>query len=92
MLEQSCRLIHLSVCLSVRSVYWGEAADWIWMPFGVLNDRSRNRCISSLDWGWRSSMGTCTGLTVEEFRGGWVKVTGDCRRLAGIVRHLFSPV
>jgi len=35
-LEQSCRLAHLSVSLSVR-VYCGKTADWIWMLFGLVS-------------------------------------------------------
>ena len=27
----------LSVCLSVRGVYCGKTAHWIWMSFGVVN-------------------------------------------------------
>ena len=30
-------LLPLSVGLSVRKVYCGKTADWIWMPFGVLS-------------------------------------------------------
>jgi len=39
--EQSCRICHLSVCVSVcHSVQWvicGKTADWIWMPFGMVS-------------------------------------------------------
>ena len=37
----SCRLTHLSVCLSfclsVWKVYCGKTTDWIWMPFGMMS-------------------------------------------------------
>jgi len=33
-LEQSCRLAHLLVCLV--SELW-KMADWIWVPFGVVS-------------------------------------------------------
>jgi len=41
-MESSCRLAHLSVCvrvfagLSVRKVYGDKTAEWIRMPFGVV--------------------------------------------------------
>jgi len=45
LLELSCRLCHLSVCLSVcrsiRKVYCGQTADWIRMPFGVVSEVGR---------------------------------------------------
>jgi len=39
----TCRLAHLLVCVcvlvgrSVRKVYSGKTAEWIWMPFGVVS-------------------------------------------------------
>ena len=60
MLEQACRLSHLSVCLglsvwlSVKWVNCGKTADWIWMPFGVVSGVGRKMGV--LD-GWRSSKG-----------------------------------
>ena len=41
MLEQTCRLSYLSVCQLVQWVNYGEAADWIWMPFEVVSDVDR---------------------------------------------------
>ena len=42
MLEQSCCLSNLSVCLSVGPVVdCGKTADWIRMPFGVVSGVSR---------------------------------------------------
>jgi len=38
---RACRLDHLSVGLSVRKVCCGKTADWIQMPFGVVNGVSR---------------------------------------------------
>jgi len=29
--------VSLSVGLSVRKVYCGKMADWIWMPFGMVS-------------------------------------------------------
>jgi len=42
-MESSCRLAYLSVCvcLSVRKVYCGKTADWIWMPFVMVSGVSR---------------------------------------------------
>jgi len=39
MLKQLSPIISvgLSVCLSVRKVYCGKTADWIWMPFRVVS-------------------------------------------------------
>jgi len=34
---RACRLDHLSVCRSVRIVYCGKMAEWIWMPFGMVS-------------------------------------------------------
>jgi len=34
---RSFRLDHLSVGLSVRRVYCGKTAEWIWMLFGMVN-------------------------------------------------------
>jgi len=62
-LELSCRLAHLSVCLSVyRSVglsmseLWKKTADWILMPFGVVNGIGRR-------------MGVLDGLEFVEGKG-----------------------
>ena len=40
-LVQTRHLNHLSVGLSVRRVYCGKMADWIWKPFGVVNGIDR---------------------------------------------------
>jgi len=29
--------VYVSVCVCVRKVYCGKTADWIRMPFGVVN-------------------------------------------------------
>jgi len=31
-----------SVCRSVRNVYCGETANWIWMPFGMVSGVDRS--------------------------------------------------
>jgi len=31
----------VSVCLSVRKVYCGKTAEWIWMPFRVMSGVGR---------------------------------------------------
>jgi len=49
LLEQSCRLAHLSIGRSVRWVNWGKTADRIWMPFGVVSGIGRG--MSVLDRG-----------------------------------------
>ena len=44
MLEQTCRLSHLSVGRSVYlfgRVNCGKMADWNWMPFGVVSGVSQ---------------------------------------------------
>jgi len=33
--------VGLSVCLSIQKVYCGKMADWIQMPFGVVNGVGR---------------------------------------------------
>jgi len=42
---RTCRLDHLSVCLSVclsvLKVYCGKTADWIRMPFGMVSGIGR---------------------------------------------------
>jgi len=42
---RTCRLVHLSVCvsvcLSVRKVYYGKMAEWIQMLFGTVTGVSR---------------------------------------------------
>ena len=50
LLVRSYRQLHASVCLflclsvsrsvgrSVRKMYCGKMADWIWMPFGVVSE------------------------------------------------------
>jgi len=34
---RTCRLAHLSVCLSVRKVYCGKRAEWIRMTFRMVS-------------------------------------------------------
>jgi len=38
-LEQSCRLAHLSVGLPVGELW--RTADWVWMPFGMVSGVGR---------------------------------------------------
>ena len=45
-----------SVCVSVRKVYCGKTADWIWMPFGVVS-------------GVRLGMGVFDGVVIVEGKG-----------------------
>jgi len=47
-----------SVGLSVRKVYCGETADWIWMPFGVVSGVGR---------GWMRYTGVATRLFPNYF-------------------------
>jgi len=45
LMESSCRVSHLSVCVlvcvSVRKVYCGKTADWIRMQFGMVSGVGR---------------------------------------------------
>jgi len=52
---RACRLDgdHLSVCLSVRRVYYGKTADWIRIPFRVVSGVGRG-------------MGVLDGLVIVE--------------------------
>jgi len=71
-LEQTCRLSHLSVRLSVCR--WmsccGKTADWIWMPFGVVSGVGRGMGVfdgSGDRRTGRDSFGTSEHVTSEIF-------------------------
>ena len=61
LMVRNIRLDHLSVGLSVRKVYCGKTADWIWMPFGVVSGVGRR-------------MGVLDGVVIVEGEGAvfWV--------------------
>jgi len=44
----------VSVCLSIRKVYCGKTADWIWMPFGMVSGVGRG-------------MGELAGMVIVEW-------------------------
>jgi len=46
----------LSVCLSVRTLYCGKTADWIWMSFGVVSGVGRE-------------IGVLDGVVIVEWEG-----------------------
>jgi len=48
--------VGLSVGLSVRKVYCGKTADWIWMPFGMVSGIGRG-------------MGVLDGVVIVEGKG-----------------------
>jgi len=51
-----CRSVSMSVGRSVRRVYCGKTADWIWMPFGLVSRVGRG-------------MGVLNGVEIVEGEG-----------------------
>ena len=63
MTEHVGRSVCLSVGLSVRKVYFGKTAEWIWLPFGIVSGVGRGMGVLDGD-GYRRREGAVLGLNL----------------------------